>query len=281
MRSNTAGGYNSAGGGFALYQNTTGQENTAFGYSALFDNTTGNWNTAQGVYALHNNTTGHSNAAMGYYSLRSNTTGTYNTATGFEALRANTTGYNNTATGYHALESNTTGFYNIGLGFGAGALNTSGTGNIFIGTAAGYNETGSNRLYIGNDYNKTTIYANMATGQVLLGTPDPTGYVFKGTRTLNVVGGIITDSVRVALSGNWADHVFADSYKLKPLQEVEGFITANKHLPNIPSAKDVNANGINLAEMNAKLLEKVEELTLYMIAQQKQIDELQKLVKNK
>ena len=116
----------------------------------------------------------------------------------------------------------------------------------------------------------------MSTGQVLLGNKQPFGYSFKGNRTLNVLGGILADSMRVALSGDWADNVFSDHYKLQPLHEVEQFIKTYKHLPNIPSATEVNQNGINLADMNAKLLEKVEELTLYILDQQKQIEELKK-----
>ncbi len=90
-----------------------------------------------------------------------------------------------------------------------------------------------------------------------MGNTKPTGYVFKGTRTLNVLGGIIADSVRVALSSGWSDHVFADDYPLKPLKELDQFIKTNKHLPNIPSASEVERNGIELGNMNAKFLEKI------------------------
>jgi len=115
------------------------------------------------------------------------------------------------------------------------------------------------------------MYGDFLTGQVLLGSPQPTGYTFKGTRTLNVVGGIIADSIRVALSSGWADYVFADDYILKPLEELSSFIKTNKHLPNIPAAKEVEMNGIELGEMNAKLLEKIEELSLYIIQQNNEI----------
>ncbi|AZB24802.1 cell wall anchor protein [Chryseobacterium bernardetii] len=69
----------------------------------------------------------------------------------------------------------------------------------------------------------------------------------------------------------WADYVFRKDYKLRPLEDVEQHITEKGHLPNIPSAKDVEKEGINLGEMDAKLLEKIEELTLYSIEQNKQI----------
>ena len=76
----------------------------------------------------------------------------------------------------------------------------------------------------------------------------------------------------------WSDFVFDEHYKLPLLYIVEQSIHRNKHLPGIPSHSDVKANGIDLGEMNAKLLQKIEELTLYAIKQQKQIDALKKLV---
>ena len=74
----------------------------------------------------------------------------------------------------------------------------------------------------------------------------------------------------------WSDKVFDKTYKLMPLQEVSKFISENKHLPNVPSAQEVVKNGISIDEMVSKLLEKVEELTLYTIQQQKEIEELKK-----
>lgn len=72
----------------------------------------------------------------------------------------------------------------------------------------------------------------------------------------------------------WADYVFKPNYNLMSLTDLERFIKANNHLPDVPSTSEVKDKGINLADMNAKLLQKVEELTLYIIKQQKQIDEL-------
>jgi hypothetical protein len=69
----------------------------------------------------------------------------------------------------------------------------------------------------------------------------------------------------------WADYVFKKDYKLNSLEDVEKHITENGHLPNIPAAQEVLENGINVAEMTSKLLEKIEELTLYSIDQNKQI----------
>jgi Bacterial shufflon protein, N-terminal constant region len=99
-------------------------------------------------------------------------------------------------------------------------------------------------------------------GRVKIGNvTTPAGY------KLFVEQGILTEKVKVAVktTANWADYVFEDGYKLPTLHEVEQFVVKNKHLPGIPPAADVVKNGIDLAEINAKLLAKVEELTLYII----------------
>jgi hypothetical protein len=77
----------------------------------------------------------------------------------------------------------------------------------------------------------------------------------------------------IKVEANWADFVFADAYKLPSLMEVEAYIQEYKHLPEIPSEAEVAANGIKLGEMNGKLLQKIEELTLYAIEQEKQLKE--------
>ncbi len=80
-------------------------------------------------------------------------------------------------------------------------------------------------------------------------------------------------SLHVTLT-DWPDYVFTDRYTLMPLGELEGFIAANGHLPQVPSAAAVDEDGVDVGEMNKVLLQKVEELTLYIIDLQKQIDEL-------
>ena len=182
------------------------------------------------------------------------------------------------AFGFGALQSNlASGSNNTALGDSAG-FNSNGNRNVFLGNLAGYYETSSNKLYLASDSNNTIMYGDFLTGQVLMGMGQPTGYTFKGTRTLNVLGGIIADSVRVALSSAWADYVFADEYKLMPLEELSRFIKTNKHLPNIPTAAEVEKNGIELGAMNAKLLEKIEELYLYILQQQNENSQQQKQI---
>ena len=94
---------------------------------------------------------------------------------------------------------------------------------------------------------------------------------------LYVATGILTERLKVATvgGGQWSDYVFDDSYELKSLNDVEQFISKNKHLPDVPSACEVEEKGYDVTTMDATLLQKIEELTLYVIQQQKQIDELE------
>lgn len=110
-------------------------------------------------------------------------------------------------------------------------------------------------------------------GKIGIGTNvdySPVGY------RLYVQGGVIAEKVKVALesTGDWADYVFDDNYDLMPIDEVGEYINTHKHLPNVPSAEEVVEGGIDVAKMDAKLLEKIEELTLYMIDMDKKINNL-------
>ncbi|NML38090.1 hypothetical protein HHL17_12870 [Chitinophaga sp. G-6-1-13] len=106
-------------------------------------------------------------------------------------------------------------------------------------------------------------------GNVSIGT-DRTG----GAK-LAVNGNILAQKITVKNISNWPDYVFGEDYHLPSLQTLEEYIRTNKHLPNIPAAACVAQEGIELGEMNRKLLEKIEELTLYIIHQQKRIDTLE------
>ena len=117
---------------------------------------------------------------------------------------------------------------------------------------------------------------NNNAGAIVIGTGIstlPAGY------KLYVSNGILAEKVKVALKSgsNWADHVFAKNYSLKPLTEVEAFINQNKHLPGVPSAETlVKEGGIDVNEMFAKQMEKIEELTLYIIEMNKKLEKLEK-----
>jgi len=117
-----------------------------------------------------------------------------------------------------------------------------------------------------------TGIASFAT-KVRIGTTAPSGTY--ASYMLGVDGDVVAKRVIVQTT-SWADKVFASDYSLKSLGDVENYITKNKHLPEIPSEGEVIEKGIDVSEMNKLLLQKVEELTLYVIAQQKQIDNLEK-----
>ena len=101
-----------------------------------------------------------------------------------------------------------------------------------------------------------------ASGNLGIGTSNP-------QYPLSVNGTIAAKEVIVTATG-WADYVFDTGYRLKPLEEVAEYVAANHHLPEMPSAKEVVEKGVNVAEMQAKLLAKIEELTLHLIAEQKE-----------
>jgi hypothetical protein len=156
------------------------------------------------------------------------------------------------------------------------------TGRIHLGDAGesgGIWLNGAGTMLIGQrGTSQVGIYNNAAwrlvvtsAGDVGIGTNAPDA-------KLAVNGTIHAQEVKIDLAG-WPDYVFADEYKLPSLETVERYIKQYKHLPDVPSATDVEANGINVGEMNALLLKKIEELTLYQIEAAKKMTELQDQVK--
>ncbi|MBK8821009.1 MAG: hypothetical protein IPN49_18715 [Saprospiraceae bacterium] len=111
-------------------------------------------------------------------------------------------------------------------------------------------------------------YAGYFDGAVAIGDNTPkkaVGYL------LSVDGKIAAEEVLVDLDVDWPDYVFKNNYDLKSLEEVKNFIQEKGHLPNVPSAKEVENNGILLGNMNKVLLEKIEELTLYILQQEERM----------
>ncbi|CAM1344797.1 hypothetical protein [Tenacibaculum amylolyticum] len=125
-----------------------------------------------------------------------------------------------------------------------------------------------NSLVIQNDLNGSwSDNVNFVdNGSVGIGVKD-----FSSDYKLAVAGKVISEEVTVQLQSTWPDYVFTDNYELPTLEEVEQHISEKGHLVNIPSAKEVEEKGIQLGEMNKKLLEKIEELTLYIIQQEKKL----------
>lgn len=141
--------------------------------------------------------------------------------------------------------------------------------NIGVNTAQEYSYLQAVKGGIG----QKNIIMNPTGGNVGIGTTTT------GTHKLAVEGSIGAREIKVMASG-WSDFVFKKEYNLPTLAEVEKHIAEKGHLKDIPSEEDVLKNGINLGEMNSKLLQKIEELTLYSIQQNKKIEDQSKEIES-
>ena len=284
LSSNTTGCCNTATGEDALKANTTGVHNTATGDGALEANTTGDSNTAIGDSALYQNTTSNSNTAIGDNALFS-TTSCCNTAAGVSALKDNTEGVGNTAIGNDALSLNRTGDFNTAAGLQGLLSNFSGSANTSIGYhALTTNTTGDDNTAIGAFAGVTQSFLTNATAVGYLAKVDASNKIRLGNSSVTVVE---TAGAFSSLSGefiaggttlNVPDYVFEDDYPLLSLDELQAYVAREKHLPNVPSLLDIRSDGLNLSEFQMTLLEKVEELTLYTLAQQREIEVLKEAV---
>ena len=162
---------------------------------------------------------------------------------------------------------------NTGYSFTVSALDAAGNESeqstsvsVTTDTTTGGGSSGSS---VWTESGSTASY----TGEVAIGTSAvPSGY------KLAVDGNIRTREIRVD-QDTWPDYVFEEGYNLPTLDEIQKHIQEKGHLPNIPSAKEVKLNGMAVGVMNKLLLEKIEELTLYILGQQKEIDQLKNEVK--
>lgn len=120
------------------------------------------------------------------------------------------------------------------------------------------------------------VFVVFPNGMTQIGAAKPKTGGQAANAMLSVDGLILAKEIKVAIAAtHWADFVFEKDYKLIPLKEVEQYVNINKHLPGIPSATEVESNGVNLGESNTLLLQKIEELTLYLIEQNKRIEKLE------
>lgn len=149
-----------------------------------------------------------------------------------------------------------------------GAINFGG-GNVarIVPDGAGVSYHGRS---FGGDY--VMVRHQFLNNQVNIGY-NPRNFV-PGGWMLTVDGNILAEGITIQNSNSWPDYVFEEDYELRDLEEVEAFVNEHKHLPEVPSAKDVE-DGVSVGDMQKVLLKKVEELTLYVIDQDKKLDELQ------
>lgn len=152
-------------------------------------------------------------------------------------------------------------------------------GGSYRGGFMKYNE-GMNMLNIGvHDTETNLLNEDLSVINIFRNN----GHVGIGTTNLNTphllsVNGDIR-AKEVIVDTNWADFVFEENYNLRSIPSLEKYIKTHKHLPEIPSSEQVNKEGINLGDINSKLLQKIEELTLYIIEQDKRIQQLENQIK--
>ena len=245
----TAGWFRNSVAGTGLYNSAT---------------TTGIYSPSSGMVATYNNGSFTANEiyANGWFRNTAVNEGLFNSATG--------TGIYSTGAGMMTIYNNGSFTANEIYANGWFRNNNINEGLFNTATGTGIYSTGAGMMAIYNNGNLTIGNAPYRAGYKLF-----------------VDQGILTEKVKVAVAGSaqWADHVFHQNYKLMPLEQVEQFIQQNKHLPNIPSAAEMVKEGNDLGKTDAKLLEKIEELTLYLIeikkeherqnaAQQKEIETL-------
>lgn len=270
---------------------TTAINNTFVGYDAGSSTTLGSGNTFVGTAAGVANISGSNNTFLG-------------TAAGYSSL----TVCNNTLIGTQS-GFNTTGSGNTMLGSCAGLVNGNGNSNTFLGAQAdaalngltnaaaiGFNaKVRVNNAIVLGDPDNTSLNVGIGTDSPQFPL-DVRGIInvrgaggklkFSALQNNRLRNGYTDQFLTVDENGEtqlaryrlqidhpnqWADRVFAPTYRLTPLVEVEQFIRQHKHLPGVPSAKTVAQEGVDLVQMNALLLQKIEELTLHVIRLEKQV----------
>lgn len=125
-------------------------------------------------------------------------------------------------------------------------------------------------------YNLDVVGSERISEDVLVGGRMGIGTTLQEGYALAVCGMVGAREVKVQANAGWCDYVFDESYELKDLSELEAYIKENKHLPDVPSATEVIANGIEVSQMMSIMIKKIEELTLYTIEQEKEMTRMRK-----
>lgn len=288
--------------------NSTGSNNTGLGTLTGQSNTTGSQNTFVGFNSGANLATGEFNTFIG--ALSGTTTGGAGiinaTAIGSNAVVGVSNAIvlgNNASVGIGTSDPITNGAKLVVVGAGSGAnvlqlrnlpnktvttglkqLFADASGNIVTfssTTSQSTNAVSEGTSVISSDnwlLTKNGFLKNNSPKGIIIGEGIeslPSGY------NLYVTEGVLTEKVKVALknSDEWADYVFDKKYNRMTLSQVEKYIQQNKHLPNVPSAAEMVENGNDLHKTDIKLLEKIEELTLYMIELKKENQQMKKAIK--
>ena len=254
-------------------RHNTGFANTYFGSLVSSWGADGGYqNTFIGAFSAsstaNNNANGVQNTFFGAVSGNNSRQNSLNTYLGIQTGISHNSTYTNNHNTIVGNQSNTSSVLavnrmnNTWIGYDAGQGN-GGSGNVFLGYNAGQGSTGSNQLFIENSSASTPlIYGNFASNAMGINTQQLTD---GGTAyTLSINGKMRANEVKVYTG--WADYVFEKDYRLRSLRQVKRYIQRHKHLPDVPSAREVKRKGIFVGETQATLLRKIEELTLYMLA---------------
>ncbi len=268
----------------------SGDKSTAMGYFTL---ASGEYATALGAHTtasnevstalgVHTEANGIASIAMGYDTRAENYA---STAMGY---RTKAIGAQSTAMGWYTEAdgdySTAAGAYTSANGAISTALGSRTTADAFSSLALGrFNEGGGNptqwisadplfEIGIGSgENNRKNAITVLKDGRMGIAT----SYIPEGYK-LAIDGKVIVEEIEVQISEDWPDFVFQNDYELASLASVEEFVQENRHLPGIPSEQEVRENGINLGQMDALLLQKIEELTLHLITQNKRIEALER-----
>ena len=282
--------FNSYVGSGAGYYSTTGIGNTMMGYGCGYYNTTGNFNSIFGIGAARNNTTGNNNVMLGHDAGHDNTTasnnvyvgdsaGVYNTTSSYNVVIGSTAGNDYTFkpdSSVFILNNQTNTSNPLLFGYFAGNTNRgSASGVVTYKAQLGINTrrleknmtlTLNGRAYIGN-FEANGINTGLLTDSSL------------SNYYLWVEKGIVSEDFAIGNVTDWADYAFKPGYKLMPLAQVSQFIKQYGHLPGMPSEEELKKTGYTMHTMNKRFMLKIEELTMHIIDQNKQLEAQEQQIK--